>query len=79
MAEAVVEGAKGEPGADAQMRRVPETLPTHVLEKMGAREVQESLAHVPFCGVEALADADAEDCNKQYHAGFAGVSVNISC
>lgn len=59
MAEAIAEGVNQVSGAEAVLRRVPETLPPEVLEKMGAVEAQTSLAHVPICTVEALAAADA--------------------
>jgi NAD(P)H dehydrogenase (quinone) len=59
MAQAVAEGAGGVGGADVEMRRVPETLPEAVLEKMGALDAQKALAHVPICKVEELALADA--------------------
>jgi NAD(P)H dehydrogenase (quinone) len=59
MAEAMAEGVKQIDGAEAVLRRVPETLPDDVLEQMGAVEAQKSLAHVPICTVEELAEADA--------------------
>ena len=59
MAEAVAEGAKAVAGAEVEIRRVPETLPPDVLEKMGAVEAQKALSHVPVCTVEELAQADA--------------------
>ena len=59
MAEAMAEGVKQIDGAEAVLRRVPETLPDDVLEKMGAVEAQKSQAHVPICTVEELAEADA--------------------
>lgn len=59
MAEAVAEGVREVPGAIAELRRVPETLPEHVLQKMGALEIQKTFAHVPICEVEELAEADA--------------------
>jgi NAD(P)H dehydrogenase (quinone) len=59
MAQAVAEGVKEVPGAVAELRRVPETLPAGVLEKMGAVEAQKTFAHVPVCGVDELASADA--------------------
>ena len=59
MAEAVAEGVRKIDGAEAVLRRVPETLPDDVLEKMGAVEAQKSLAHVPVCTVDELAEADA--------------------
>ncbi|GAB7026449.1 NAD(P)H:quinone oxidoreductase [Geotalea toluenoxydans] len=59
MAEAMVEGAKEVVGAEVVLRRVPETLPHDVLEKMGAVEAQRSMSHIPICTVDELAEADA--------------------
>jgi NAD(P)H dehydrogenase (quinone) len=59
MAEAIAEGVNEVDGAEAVMRRVPETLPQEVLEKMGASEAQEAMSPVPICTVEELAAADA--------------------
>ena len=59
MAEAVAEGARKIEGAEVVMRRVPETLPKEVLEKMGAVDAQQKMAQVPICSVEELASADA--------------------
>jgi NAD(P)H dehydrogenase (quinone) len=59
LAQAVAEGVKEVEGAEAILRRVPETLSEEVLKKMGALEVQKSLASVPVCRVDELASADA--------------------
>lgn len=59
MAEAVAEGAKEVRGTEMEIRRVPETLPTEVLAKMGADEAQKAFSHVPVCQVDELAAADA--------------------
>ena len=59
MAEAIAEGVRQVNGAEAVLRRVPETLPQDVLEKMGAIEAQKVFSHVPVCTVEELAEADA--------------------
>ena len=59
MAEAVAEGAKEVSGTEVALRRVPETLPSEVLEKMGAVESQKALSHIPVCTVDELAEADA--------------------
>jgi NAD(P)H dehydrogenase (quinone) len=59
MAEAVAEGVREIDGAEAVMRRVPETLPEDVLQKMGAIEAQKSMSHVPIGTVDELASADA--------------------
>ena len=59
MAEAVAEGVKKVAGAEVDIRRVPETLPLEVLEKMGAVEAQKAFSHIPECTVDELAQADA--------------------
>jgi NAD(P)H dehydrogenase (quinone) len=59
MAKAVAEGVREIEGAEAVMRRVPETLPEDVIEKMGAVESQQAMSHVPVCSVEELVSADA--------------------
>lgn len=59
MAEAVAEGVREVQGAEAVLRRVPETLPQEVLQKMGAVEPQKAFAHVPVCTVAELGEADA--------------------
>lgn len=59
MAEAVAEGVREIKGAEAILRRVPETLPEEVLEKMGAVEAQQSMSNVPICTVDELVSADA--------------------
>ena len=59
MAEAVAEGVNQVPGAEAALRRVPETLPQNVLEAMGAVDAQKAFENVPVCTVDELAEADA--------------------
>ncbi len=59
MAEAIAEGVRAVPGAEAVLRRVPETLPPEVLQKMGAVEAQKAFAHIPVCTVDELPGADA--------------------
>jgi NAD(P)H dehydrogenase (quinone) len=59
LAQAVAEGVGSVPGAEANLRRVPETLSLEVLGKMGALEPQKSMAHVPVCSLDELAAADA--------------------
>lgn len=59
MAEAAAEGARSVAGVTAELRRVPETLPREVLEKMGALQVQQQQSHIPVCTVEELGSADA--------------------
>jgi NAD(P)H dehydrogenase (quinone) len=59
MAEAVADGVGDVDGAEADLRRVPETLSDEALARMGALDVQRSFAHVPLCTLEDLASADA--------------------
>ena len=59
MAEAIAEGVGQVEGAEAVMRRVPETLPPEVIEKMGAVDTQKAQDHIPICTIDELADADA--------------------
>ena len=59
MAQGIAEGVREITGAEAILRRVPETLSAEVLEKMGAVEAQKSMSNVPICRVEELASADA--------------------
>jgi len=60
MAEAIAEGAGEVGGAEVELRRVPETLPEEVLEKMGALEAQKVFAHIPVCTVEELTNAGTQ-------------------
>jgi NAD(P)H dehydrogenase (quinone) len=59
MAQAVADGVKSVSGAEAVLRRVPETLPTEVLENMGALNAQQAMSAIPVCTVDELATADA--------------------
>jgi NAD(P)H dehydrogenase (quinone) len=59
MMEAAAEGVRSVADEEAVLRRVPETLPADVLEKMGATEPQKRQAHIPVCSVSELAEADA--------------------
>jgi NAD(P)H dehydrogenase (quinone) len=59
MAQAIAEGVNSVPGAEAVLRRVPETLPKEVLEKMGALDAQQAMAAIPEATVDELASADA--------------------
>ena len=52
MAQAIAEGVKEVSGAEAVLRRVPETLSDDILGKMGALEAQKSMAGIPVCTVE---------------------------
>jgi NAD(P)H dehydrogenase (quinone) len=59
MAQAVAEGVKTVKGAEVEIRRIPETLPQEVLEKMGAVDAQKAFSQIPECTVDDLTKADA--------------------
>ena len=59
MAQAAAEGVNSVSGAEAVLRRVPETLPDEVLEKMGALDARQAMVHIPVGTVDELAAADA--------------------
>jgi NAD(P)H dehydrogenase (quinone) len=59
MAEAMAEGVRQVPGAEAVLRRVPETLPDETLKKMGALDAQKTFAHIPVATVDELPSAGA--------------------
>ncbi len=44
---------------NVELRRVPETLPAKVLEKMGAINAQKQQAQIPICTIDELGEADA--------------------
>jgi NAD(P)H dehydrogenase (quinone) len=59
LAEAIAEGVREVEGAEAELRRAPETLSEEILKKMGAPEPQKAFSHIPVCTVDELAAADA--------------------
>jgi len=59
MAKAVAEGVKDVKGAEAELLRVPETLPEEVLAKMNALDVRKGWMDVPVCEVDDLVKGDA--------------------
>ena len=59
MAEAVSKGVLQVTGCEALVKRVPETLPGDVLEKMGALEFQKRQTHIQVATMDDLAEADA--------------------
>jgi NAD(P)H dehydrogenase (quinone) len=59
LAQAAAEGARSVAGVSADLRRVPETLPDGVLEKMGAVEAQKKQGGIAVCTVDELGRADA--------------------
>lgn len=59
MAEAVAAGVREVHGCEAVLKRVPETLSSEVLGKMGALDAQKSMEHIPVATVDDLENADA--------------------
>jgi NAD(P)H dehydrogenase (quinone) len=59
MAKAVAEGVAQVKGADAQLRRVPETLPESLRKQIGIFEAQKAFENIPICEIEELSTADA--------------------
>jgi NAD(P)H dehydrogenase (quinone) len=59
MAQAAAEGVETVDGANAELMRVPETLPRDVLEKMGAVEAQKTMSDVPVVSIDDLERTDA--------------------
>ncbi len=58
LVEAAAEGVRSVPDVEATVRRVPETLPPEVIQKMGATEAQKQQAGVPLCTVDELPTYD---------------------
>lgn len=61
MAQAIAGGAREIAGTEVDLRRVPETLPGEVLEKMGALESQELLEDIPVCTIDLLDELAGSD------------------
>ena len=59
MAEAVAEGARQVAGNEVVVKRVRETLPAEILERIHAVEAQKVFAHVPVASPEELVEYDA--------------------
>ena len=59
MAEAAAEGVREVKGAEAELRRVPETLSSETLSLMGALEAQKLFSHITICTIDELVSADA--------------------
>ncbi|MBR1368351.1 NAD(P)H-quinone oxidoreductase [Methanocalculus chunghsingensis] len=58
LAMAVAEGVRAA-GAEAVLRRVPETLPPEAIVKMGAASFQQEFEKIPICSREEMMSADA--------------------
>lgn len=58
MAEAVAEGVRQVTDVEVKLYRVPELVPTAVLEKSGAAAAQKAFSHIPLAEPAQLAEAD---------------------
>jgi NAD(P)H dehydrogenase (quinone) len=59
MAQAVAEGVSEVNGTKVDLRRVPETLPNDVLQRMGALEAGEKMKNIQVCTLDELGEASA--------------------
>jgi NAD(P)H dehydrogenase (quinone) len=59
LAQAIGEGIKRVKGAEAVLKRVPETLSEELLGKLGVLDAQKSFSSIPVCTVEELPSYDA--------------------
>lgn len=59
LAEAVAEGAREVEGNEVVIKRVPETLPKELLDKIGATEAQKAFDHIPVATPQELEQYDA--------------------
>lgn len=59
LAKAVAKGAASVVGTEVDIKRVPETLPEEILQKIGALEAQKAFADVEIASVEDMAAYDA--------------------
>jgi NAD(P)H dehydrogenase (quinone) len=59
MAEAIAEGVRLVNGVEVELFRVPELVPDDILEKSGAKALQQDFANIPIATVDHLIEADA--------------------
>ncbi|MCA8831790.1 NAD(P)H:quinone oxidoreductase [Hymenobacter pini] len=59
LAEAVAEGARQVADNEVVIKKVPETLPAELLEKIGATQAQKAFEHIPVAKPEELDQYDA--------------------
>ncbi len=59
LAEAIAEGARQVEGNEVVVKRVPETLPTEILDRIGATQAQQAFSHVPVATPDELVEYDA--------------------
>ena len=58
LAQAVAEGAGSVAGTTVTIKRVPELLPKHILDALGAAEAQQKIAHIPEAAMDELPEYD---------------------
>lgn len=59
LAEAIAEGARQVPDNEVIIKKVPETLPAELLDKIGATQAQKAFEHIPVAKPEELEKYDA--------------------
>jgi len=59
LAEAIAQGARETAGSKVELFQIAETLPTEVLQKMGALEAKKAFAQIPIADPKRLGEADA--------------------
>jgi NAD(P)H:quinone oxidoreductase type IV len=59
MAQAIEAGARQVKDVETEIFRVAELVPDAVLEKSGAKKIQQTFAHIPLIRPEQLTEADA--------------------
>lgn len=59
MTEAIAAGAREVKGTEVEIFRVPELVPDEILEKSGAKAIQQTFAHIPILKPNQMEGADA--------------------
>ncbi|MFW5628889.1 MAG: NAD(P)H:quinone oxidoreductase [Candidatus Cloacimonadaceae bacterium] len=59
MAQSVADGVKSIDGVEVDIKKVPETLPQELLDKIGISQAQKAWEHIPVAEPNELADYDA--------------------
>lgn len=59
MAKSVAEGVESIDGVEADIRKVPETLPQELLDKLGISQAQKAWEHIPIADIQELGSYDA--------------------
>ncbi len=59
MAQSVADGVKSIDGVEVDIKKVPETLPQELLDKIGISQAQKAWEHIPIAEPNELAEYDA--------------------